>query len=132
MDAMSQEGRGLGLMNSIPQSHQAAGNAPPKIMVALSASAADVLRCLFFHGPTWDGNVPSKSGRDELVSMGLAARSHGWQWLTRAGIDACFTNKIDSEKERRESREHARRYRLEEMEDALAAALSDRPGVMRK
>lgn len=88
--------------------------AAPPIKVALSGSAAETLRCLFFHGPTWDGNVPSKSGRDELVDMKLAARANGWQWLTRAGIDACFANGIHDEKDRRESRERQRRYRLEE------------------
>lgn len=88
--------------------------APPKTMMALSSSAAETLRCLFFHGPTWDGNVPSKSGRDELVNMGLAQCGKGWQWLTRAGIDVCFGNGIHDEKDRRESRERMRRIRLEE------------------
>jgi len=93
-------------------SEVASGPAP--IRVQLTAAAADVLRCLFFHGPTWDGNVPSKTGRDELVDMKLAQRGQGWQWLTRAGMDICFANGIHHEKERRESREHGRRHRLEE------------------
>lgn len=88
---------------------------PSRVRVALSGSAADTLRCLFFHGPTWDGNVPSKSGRDELVGMGLAARGNGWQWLTRAGIEACFANKIHDEKDRRESRDRKRRHQLEDL-----------------
>lgn len=81
----------------------------PRIRVALPANAADDLRCLFFHGPTWDGNVPSKAGRDELVRMGLAARGNGWQWLTAAGVQACFDNGIHLEKEAREARERKRR-----------------------
>jgi hypothetical protein len=81
-----------------------------RIHVALSSSAADVLRCLFFHGPTWDGNVPSKQGRDELVRMGLAQRGSGWQWLTGPGMDAAFGAGIHREKEQRESREQKRRY----------------------
>lgn len=93
---------------------QASDPTPAKVVVAINANAAEVLRCLFFHGPTWDGNVPSKSGRDELVDMKLAARGQGWQWLTRAGIDACFANGIHNEKDRRESRERMRRIRLEE------------------
>jgi hypothetical protein len=40
----------------------------------LSGAAKDVLICLCKHGPTWDGDVPSKHGRDELVSKGLAVR----------------------------------------------------------
>jgi hypothetical protein len=87
---------------------------PAKVMVALTPQAADTLRCLFFHGPTWDGNVPSKTGRDELVNMNMVQRGKGWQWFTRAGIDACFANGIHDEKERRESRERGRRHRLEE------------------
>lgn len=88
--------------------------APRRPMVALSAHAAETLRCLFFYGPTYDGNVPSKIGRDELVNMGLAQRGNGYQWLTRAGIEACFANAIHGEKEARESRERQRRYVLEE------------------
>lgn len=57
----------------------------------MSSAAREVLRCLFFHGPTWDGDVPSKSGRDELVDLGLVDRMDGWQWLTREGIDFSLT-----------------------------------------
>ena len=93
----------------------ACSEGPKSIKVALSGSAADTLRCLFFHGPTWDGNVPSKSGRDELVRMGLAARGgNGWQWLTSIGMEACFANGIHNEKDSRESRDRQRRIRMEE------------------
>lgn len=37
------------------------------------------------------GNAPSKSGRDELVTLGLAERFDGWQWLNRDGIDYAIT-----------------------------------------
>jgi hypothetical protein len=36
-----------------------------------SSAAREVLKVLYQVGPLWDGNVPSKSGRDELLSMGL-------------------------------------------------------------
>ena len=36
---------------------------------------------------TWDGNLISKADRDELFKRGLIDRAHGWQWLTRAGVD---------------------------------------------
>lgn len=85
---------------------------PKPVRVVLSGSAADTLRCLFFHGPTWDGNVPSKSGRDELVRMGLAARGNGWQWLTSAGMEACFTNGIHDEKDRYEANKRKREARV--------------------
>jgi hypothetical protein len=36
---------------------------------------------------TWDGNLLSKDARDELVRRGLVQRHHGWNWLTREGIE---------------------------------------------
>jgi hypothetical protein len=35
---------------------------------------------------TFDGDVPSKTGRDELVHLGLAVRWNGYQVVTRAGM----------------------------------------------
>lgn len=93
---------------------------PSPIRLTLPSNAADVLRCLFFHGPTWDGNVPSKSGRDELVRMGLAARDSGFQWLTNAGMTAAFAAGIHREKEARESREAKRRRILRTHVESLA------------
>ena len=60
-------------------------------ILGMSGAAHEVLRCLFFHGPTWDGNIPSKSGRDELCELGLAERLNGWQWLNRDGVDFSIT-----------------------------------------
>lgn len=42
--------------------------------VQKSASLRDSLIALLETGPLWDGDVPSKSGRDELIEMGLAVR----------------------------------------------------------
>lgn len=48
----------------------------------LSSAAREVLRCLCRHGPTYDGDVPSKSGRDELIIKQLAAKIvMGDQWI---------------------------------------------------
>lgn len=66
----------------------------------LSGAALDVLWCLFAHGPTYDGDVPSKMGRDELVDMGLAERYDGWQWLTRHGAETAIDAGYDSRKEK--------------------------------
>lgn len=52
----------------------------------LSSAAIDVLGQLFVYGPTWDGNITSKSGRDELVDAGLAFREGGWASLTPEGV----------------------------------------------
>lgn len=51
----------------------------------IPGNALDTFLCLWLHGSTWDGNVPSKAGRDWLVDQKLAARGDGWQWLTEAG-----------------------------------------------
>lgn len=52
----------------------------------MSSGAREVVRCLFFHGPTWDGNIPDKNGRGELCRMGFAHHEFGWAWLTREGV----------------------------------------------
>lgn len=67
----------------------------------LSGFARETMRCLFFHGPTQDGDVPSKQGRSELIELGYAARWNGWQWLTEAGVRfAVGSLLLDREKER--------------------------------
>lgn len=63
--------------------------------------ARETIRCLFFHGPTRDGDLPSKSGRDVLCHLGLAERMDGWQWLTRSGVDTAITVLLlDEEKDK--------------------------------
>lgn len=46
----------------------------------------EVLMQLFVSGPTWDGNLISKSDRDELFDAGLCGRWEGWNFLTEAGV----------------------------------------------
>lgn len=58
---------------------------PPK---ALSSLAVEALGQLFTNGPTWDGNVVSKSGRDELIDAGLAFRVNSFASLTEEGLRA--------------------------------------------
>lgn len=70
-------------------------------MKPLSGAATDVMYCLFLLGPTEDGNVPSKCGRDELHAAGLVDRADGWQWLTRDGVMLALGMGLDREKERR-------------------------------
>jgi hypothetical protein len=73
---------------------------PKPFAIELSPSAIAVLRGLFIEGPLWDGDVPSKSGRDELVNFGLAVRHNGWQQLTKRGLEMAISAKVDREKER--------------------------------
>ena len=72
--------------------------------VGLSAAESETLWCMFRNGPTWDGNLPSKSGRDGLVSAGYADRFDGWNFLTHAGV----TLSIDIGFGRRKEREQRR------------------------
>lgn len=56
----------------------------------LSAGAKDTLRALVYHGPVYDGDVPSKRGRDELLAARLASkavvkREEGYQVATYRG-----------------------------------------------
>lgn len=54
---------------------------------ALSGAAVDTLVALMRSGPLYDGDVPSKSGRDELLDCGLAAKI---VVSGRAMPDACY------------------------------------------
>ena len=64
-------------------------------MSELKMTGAEVatLVALVEQGPLWDGDVPSKSGRDGLIQRGLAVKvvvsgQDGWQAATYAGRDA--------------------------------------------
>lgn len=53
----------------------------------------DTLYCLLFQGPVWDGDVPSKAGRDDLIERGWAVRvvvagRDGYTAATYAGREA--------------------------------------------
>lgn len=52
---------------------------------SLSDAAQDVLSKIARLGPQEDGDIPSKSGRDELVSLGLVERVDGSNRLTAKG-----------------------------------------------
>lgn len=59
----------------------------------MTGAENDTLIALVEQGPLWDGDVPSKVGRDALIAQGLAVRvvvkgEDGWQAATYAGRDA--------------------------------------------
>lgn len=59
----------------------------------MTGAEIDSLVALVERGPLWDGDVPSKRGRDELISKGLAARivvagDDGYTAATYKGRDA--------------------------------------------
>jgi hypothetical protein len=59
----------------------------------MTGAEIDTLVALVESGPLWDGDVPSKSGRDSLIATGLAVRvvvrgEDGHTAATYAGRDA--------------------------------------------
>ena len=52
----------------------------------LSSYAVDVLGQLFAFGPTWDGYILSKMGRNELIELGLAFHENAFASLTPEGV----------------------------------------------
>lgn len=65
-----------------------------------SRQAMEVLWQLFRNGPTWDGNVISKTARDELKVLGYIDRLHGWQFLTREGVHLALVADYDVRKDK--------------------------------
>lgn len=61
---------------------------------SLSGAEKDTLIALCRHGPLWDGDVPSKNGRDGLLAKGMAAKivmannAQGYQAATYKGSRA--------------------------------------------
>ena len=70
----------------------------------LSPCAKDCLRQLFLCGPTWDGNIISKSGRGELCDLELAQHEFGFAWLLRDGVQIAIDFGYDREKEKWQAR----------------------------
>lgn len=63
------------------------------ILSKFGGGAIDTLVALVERGPLWDGDVPSKRGRDELLAAGLATcivvkGEDGYQAATLAGAVA--------------------------------------------
>jgi len=82
----------------------------PVYALPLTGAESEVLRQLFLNGPTWDGDIISKSGRDNLFTYGLAKRENGWSFLTARGVQVSLAATLDRAKERRE-RERDQRAR---------------------
>jgi hypothetical protein len=61
----------------------------------MSIYSDEVLWQLFLVGPVEDGDLVSKTGRDELVADDLVVRAKGWQTLTKAGLKLALHRKLD-------------------------------------
>lgn len=66
----------------------------------LAPDEQECFRQLFFHGPTWDGDIVSKAGRAGLVDRGYVERENGWSQLTSAGFVLAVRSGLGDEKER--------------------------------
>lgn len=71
---------------------------------SLTSTAIEVLGQLYVNGPTWDGNICSKSGRGELCRAGLAFHAHGYASLTSEGIRSAAEWSFDDLRRRNETR----------------------------
>lgn len=87
------------------------------VSVSLASNEIEVLEQLFMFGPTWDGNIVSKSGRDQLFDLKLAARVEGYSFLTAAGIRLALSNRVDRKKEVRHRRDRERLNKLSQIEE---------------
>lgn len=68
---------------------------------ALSSAAVDALGQLFVHGPTWDGDIISKTGRDDLIELGLASRAEGWAFITEKGLRLAISVEVKGRHDQR-------------------------------
>lgn len=96
------------------------------VAVTLSGAAIDVLNQLFLNGPTWDGDVASKAGRDELYDLKLIGRHEGYQFILREGVRLALANRLDTKKNRRD---RDRNRRLNEY-DQICALVRSREGAV--
>jgi len=83
---------------------------------------------LFLQGPTYDGNVISKSQRDWLVLTGLAFRVEGYTSLTPDGLQLALRIGMDREKERRQREDRSKRARYDALELILRTGLTRSAG----
>jgi hypothetical protein len=65
----------------------------------------DSLLQLFLHGPSLDGDIPDKAGRDALVEGGMVERFDGWNWLTESGVKKCLELGFGDRKEAKRNEE---------------------------
>jgi hypothetical protein len=109
-------------INSTENAKMATDSGPAfHVAVTLSGAAIDVLHQLFLNGPTWDGDVASKSGRDELYDLKLIGRHEGYQFILREGMRLALANRLDAKKNRRD---RDQRRRLNEYDQICALVRS--------
>ena len=108
-------------MSNQDECEQAASFTVSVTSVTLAGNEIEVLEQLFMFGPTWDGNIISKSGRDQLFDLKLASRVEGYSFLTGAGVRLALSNRVDRKKETKRRRERERLSKLDSIESLLSA-----------
>ncbi len=68
---------------------------------SLTSAQQEMLGMFFTMGPVWDGYLPSKMARDDLVDLGLAFRHEGFQALTRAGLAMAVAAPVSHRRDQR-------------------------------
>jgi len=91
-DEIKQVIHGVNAMNSSDEAYFSYGVI---VWDGLTSGQREVLRQLLFQGPVWDGNIISKSDRDDLIDFGLAVRCcfRGEQGYTAANYIAYSVHK---------------------------------------
>lgn len=85
----------------------------------------DTLKALVEQGPLWDGNVPSKAGRDALIEQRLAVRvvvagEDGYTAATYAGRDL-FRKYVELRAAMEESVEAAKKIQQEQLAEQMSS-----------
>lgn len=90
--AVRAAGQQIDIMKANEQGNETYEAAAAEAARLMPAAEWDTLRALVQAGPLHDGGVPSKSGRDSLLSWGLASKAvvhgeQGFQCATYRGWD---------------------------------------------
>ncbi len=91
----------------------------------MTGFAREVMQQLFFNGPTWDGDIISKTGRGELGQLGYAHHEFGWARLTREGVEFAIKSMLLSDAKDKRDRDRRRASRPAVSADGIALILSE-------
>jgi hypothetical protein len=58
-----------------------------KAKLLITSAETEVIRCLFFRGITWDGDLPSRDCCTSLRDSGLVKYEFGFAWLMPEGME---------------------------------------------
>jgi len=94
----------LGQIKTLDQCSEEYKQACIDLNNAMTSAQRETLYQLIYNGPVWDGDILSKTARDDLFKLGLAGRAHvkGEQGYSVANYLGCAVlmavNRIDNDK----------------------------------